>query len=581
MKKLLSIFGAFALLAGTTTSVIACGNSTSRFDNGTIADKLKDLIIAEIANNPKYGKYTFGDLYNNTSTLNNLASELINREIGQYFTDQTQALWAVWAKAKPSSDNGNVYQKLIMSLAIDQFYRDYLSAFASDTFLETKIIDGDYNVVDNAINLPSESTITPAFLPWKIANVQYYTADYTNYDKDKSIKYTPNPVASDNSESYNQIKQQLTDPDKTKINTLKNGMAFEFSDYIIHVEVQKILKNIISQTYLNKTLFNTTFVKSTQHVYTNPYAPLMSSMMTWTGGAPTPSDIHSNFKMVYEYKIQYNQDEIDRINGAITTDTTGDKITLGSGWTPTKFTDLANTLFPSSLKNYNYDGGDPVFNVNHFKGFAAYDNTGSLVNGGKYDPYADPLKQASKAGFLRSSSKYDVYNFNDNATNPKFATFAFVLPIYLPDILNNAEINFGGADKMKKIELVNYNNTTSGNPDSLAWGGSVLGAENGRSVKYLLNYKNNTGGKPLGTWGTYAADGTTTMFTADGNINPNVATDNFQLLQWAQNAYAQASNISQIAKTNLYSIAFDYNPDNIYSNNLYNAIGQYIEKKPN
>ena len=563
LRRFLKILTLSCLLTGTVSSVAAC--NFNRFKKPTLADKLKKLVIAEIAGNPVYGKYTFGDLFNNTSTITTLAQELIDRVIASYFYQQTKQLWGVWAHSGTSFSFPKVFQAWVISLATDQFYRDYLSAFSSNSPMEDKVIDSNYKIIFSYASDNSKNDSPKLTLPWELADVQYYSYN------EKKDEYTALPVLQTNTKSHTEIQAFLDlKGQATTIEEVKARMLNEFYPYIIHIEVPKILKNIIAQAFINKTMFAQRYVSDGgSHVYINRFSSLFSDMMTWA--RDTGTQVHSNFKMVWEYKVRYSPSVIEGINQEIKTD--ANAVFSGQGWSPSSYNTAVSEMFTS--KNYNYDGQDPIFGVNHFVGFAAYDVTGAIVNGTSFDPVSDQLKAAYKPGFLVASQVtpgQPQYDFLDQTTNPQFATFAFVLPINIPDILNGATINFGSSHSVN-IELKNY--ASAGSFEDLSWQG--LGGKDERSVNYL--YKYNTKSGINATWGAFASDGKTPMFNQEGNFSDKINTQTFRLLQWAQYLYAQGSSVQEVAKDLLYSIAFDYNQKNIYSENLYNAIGKYIQKK--
>ena len=114
MKKLLSIFAAFGLTATGATGVVSCSTSFGRFSKPTLSDKLKKMIIAEIAgkDNDVYGKKTFGDIFNSSETTEKLAVRLVNQIISEYFYGSTQQTWNQWAGGTTTSsrtDNAQVF----------------------------------------------------------------------------------------------------------------------------------------------------------------------------------------------------------------------------------------------------------------------------------------------------------------------------------------------------------------------------------------------------------------------------------------------------------------------------------------
>ncbi len=581
MRKLLSALSALTFTFSAASSVAACNDTVKRFTTPTIADKIKNMIIAELAKEgagPDGVEYKFGDLYNNTSTLTTLAERLINQEISNYFYSTGEQNWATWAKAPKINDINmdKVFKNSVMSLAVNKLYKEYLSSFATGTYLE-------YSMMDKNNRLIYDPSSAAKSLPWRLAGVQYY-----QYDSNNNL--VPLPVLNQDSESRKEVKADLTNAGSSAANlaNFKKQLAYEFHDYLLYTEVPAVIDNIIGQTFMRNTMFSEAAIPDSgqlkNHIYISKMNALFSNMMNWTT-TTVGADMTTNFDMVWEYQIKLSDigNDVGSINTAIQAASTGNAATLnGAGWTPTNFKTFVDDHLAKynnvSIKDYNEDGSDPVFGIPHFKGFVAYDVSGNIVNGFSGGDYANQLKTYhQKAGFIVNSQTGSNFNYNFNGSKSQYTTFAYVLPVYVPDILNDATMNFGktgSTTHATNIELKNYNNPVA--PVDLSWNG-VLDGQQGRSVKYL--YDINKGAKAA-TWGTYANDGTTKMFDGDGNFTTGVDTTNYQLLQAAENAYAQSSTIQDLAKTRFYSLAFNYSKDNLYSQNLYNDIGKYIEEKP-
>jgi hypothetical protein len=83
----------------------------------------------------------------------------------------------------------------------------------------------------------------------------------------------------------------------------------------------------------------------------------------------------------------------------------------------------------------------------------------------------------------------------------------------------------------------------------------------------------------MASLGLNTKDGSMEIFDKDGNITKGVDTTKLQLINQAEYLFGQQSTIVEAAKTRLYSIAFDYNPDNIYSQSLYSTLQKYVLKE--
>ena len=584
MKKLLSIFAAFGLTATGATGVVSCSTSFGRFSKPTLSDKLKKMIIAEIAgkDNDVYGKKTFGDIFNSSETTEKLAVRLVNQIISEYFYGSTQQTWNQWAggtTTSSSTDNAQVFKSWILQLATDQLYQDYLSSFAQDTYLEYTSIEQNYSL--------RFDTSQKEGLKWAIPGITYLAENGTPLPPNQLTSYV---------KPRGNIEKLLYNP-QGGIQTLKTELAFTFNRYLFYVEVPKIIDNIIGQAFLNTDMFSN-FVdpQGGNKVYVNQVGALMSNMMNWTQYEPSSNNIKSNFLMVWEFKVAAKDQNIAALNTAIRNaqDPNSEAATLnGDNWSPDRMKYfITNTIERSAsgdnITDFNKNGGDPIFGIPHFKGFVAYDNQGNILNKFDAGAYATQLKAAKQPGFLKDST--GVYNFADSTNT--YDTFAYALPIYVPDLLaslpvtgaaskkyNVASVTFNNNSTInsKQVELKNYNNP-GGTAQDLSWTG--LGGTLGRSVKYIREGMQATP-EPYATFGNTAVgdNKTVAMFTSKGIAQKDVDFTRYNLMQWAQYSFAQGSGIQTLAKDRLYSLAFEYNPKNVYSANLYNDIGKYIEEK--
>ena len=575
MRKLLAslTFGMVTISSGLAVAG-GCSKKNDRFDKPTLADWLRKKVLFAIKNDPDFGGVSFGDVWND-SDLTKLAIRLINQLIEQYFYGSSFKTWAAWTgltQDKFGQDFfANLFRNWIFNIAGDQLYRDYLNAFAQASFLEYDMPTNNENIYFDP--LPSSADHTHQGLEWALAEVPYYRADGT-----------PLPYSEiDNSFKLDrkQIRHRIS---QIGINRLKQELVYSLRDRFNYKTVPAAIDNAITPVFLRLKLLAHYVSKTNQKVFIDRYSGLFFNMMNWSVLDLSNPKIKSNFLMVWQYRVKSQY--VNQIN-AVITDYSKPKskkppLLTGDGWNPTDYQTFVDKQLHQvggkTIDDYNKEGEDPVFGIPHFQGFVAYNSEGKIVNGFKAELYGEALKTAAKAGFLQRNG--GNYAFIDKAGSA-YATFAFVLPIYVPDILSadnlGSSLNFGtddqGVDHEAAIELKNYYDGAA-YPEDLSWQG--LGTSNGRSVKYLRE-RNTT--KPQATWGSYAADGTTQLYGKDGRINPDVDWTNFNLLKWAIYSFGQSKDLAELAKTRFYSIAFNYDRSNLYSQKLYDAIGKYIEEK--
>lgn len=596
MKKLFKLLAALILTSGASATVVACG--FGRFDKATLSDKLKNQIIAAInaTNNQDaqyYGKYTFGDIFSSSSETETLALRLVNQVISSYFYGSNFANWASWAGATLPTDAptafGKMFQNLVTSLAINQLYQDYVTAFAQNKYLDYQMVDSDYNISYS----PPPTPPTPGnTVPWTLPDI-YYVSTY-NQKTGVPRALTTQPGARS---TYADVKKDLFEP-KDGLATLKKQMAETYHDYLYRVEIPKVIDQIIGDVYLQYQFLNLYQNSSTKKVYISQNSQLISQMMNWPTSPGPQKTFSSNFYMIWEYKVPISiASAMETKIGTLQTPAVTNKT-----WNPTFFKNFINPATPSptnpSLQNESIskNGADPIFGIPGFAGFAAYNSSGTVVNGFKpNDLYQKQILGAgttrNKTGFIYNPT-YSRYWFNSGPTD-KYATFAFRLPIFIPDLLSGGEdkgssITFQNSDKTQKYEpitLKDYSNPDVTPPD-LSWTGLGAGAKTRDSVDYLYD----GAAAPSQTSNNFATFGTYTyskqssqpqkpVYESDGAINPALESQRLQLMQEAEYAYGQTSAIETLAKDRFYSLAFNYNKKNIYSSNLYNDIGKYIQEK--
>lgn len=557
-------------------SALSLSGCKKPFNEPTLADDIRKKLLFAIQHNPAFGGRSFGDVWNDVDLMK-LAIRLINRIISEHFYGLSYKTWATWAglnNFQDLPDIKKVFRNWIFNIATDQLYREYLDTFAQGNFLEYKTVSKNENIRFDNDNTPGHQH---QGLTWALPEIPYYdlTGHSINYN-DIDPKFKKNRAG---------IKKILEDP--SQVSNLKRALRYSFSDHLLYGLVPQVIDNIITPTFLKlKALTSYVDGANNTKVFVNRYSSLFATMMNWSVLDLSSPDIKSNFLMVWEYQVK--NEHSNEINQVIKSHSQGRGVLTGAGWTPKDYANFIDKQFhhagQQSITEYNRNGSDPVFGIPHFKGFVAYDNTGKVLNKFTAKMYGEQLKKTARAGFL--SRNGDNYNFLSQA-GATYATYAYALPIYVPDILaahdnkkhkedNGSSLNFGGQHQVN-VELKNYLNGDA-YPEDLSWTG--LGTSNGRSVNYLAELQAQTSGKQaVATLGTYAADGETALYDEEGVTNPNVEWTNFDLLKWAIYSFGQNGDFTKLAKTRFYSIAFNYDRKNLYSQKLFDEIGKYIEEK--
>ncbi len=624
MKKILSLFATLTLATSASSSVVSCNSKKNRFTDPTIADKFKNKIISELNGDQFSYKYKFDDIFKSQkSSLTTLAVRLIDQLTSKQFYTSNEKLFAEWAGVSDSDRSkikfDNQFYNWVKSLTEEQVYTDYINKYTNGyAYLEDDAMSKSYNVLGigttgtstwdatkNYAQLKNvdvkystnEKKVTMSF--WQIPGISYTNAE--NPDTNNHIKLGKDTIYQGNQINIPILedgvrKNIILTSDKFK-ELLTNGSAKGLVDgvsytispglagikkliyrgmaqYATFVTLPKILDKLISETYLQTTLLHRNYngSQANSDIFVTKNSGLLNLMQTWNTST-TSKLLTSNFKMVWEFKTPIlDTNGTTNLENKMNTYIGQKKSEINNqSWTPTKFKDF---LSNSTITNLNNNGNDPIFGINHFKGFAAY-NGGSLLNSlALDDTYKSKIAAVNQTGFVQNGQP-GKYGFED--TNKKYAYFVFVLPIFAQDILNNQSITFDNS-KTKKIVLKDYYSGDSGQGLDLSWAGLNLAGRQG--VKYISDIKNQIGSKYESSLGTFAVNKSgSAIKTYDdkGALNQNIDTTQTSLLRWAEYSFSGASTVSDAAKTRLYSIVFNYNKKNIYAQNLYDQIGKYIK----
>ncbi|AOX44324.1 hypothetical protein S100390_v1c09880 [Spiroplasma sp. NBRC 100390] len=565
MKKLLSILGAITIVTSASTTVVACGKkSFERFTDPAIADEVKRWIIAQIdsENQSSYVKYSFNDIFTKAD-LKTMAVRLLDTNISKFFYASEEATRARYTGvtidvSKPENELAKQIVSFVEQVALDNLYTKYLTGMSNYTPLELTISGQGY-----APDYQSEN--------WYVGGVQSYfwktsgtAPDYTKSRKDQgenNFEIQIKPAGS-----------KYTDFNKMTEDEKKIALKIRFNDYYKHVEVPAVIDKIITATYLHQNEVKRYGSGDKTEIYLNRNGALFNAMQTWDtiGG----SRWNSYVKMVWEFKADTttlnnlfsNGGPLENVE-TLNTDLTNKEDTL-----TTTLKEMFNAKNGDEFKNMVNEGIDPIFGLSGFKGFVGIDKNKNpndiFTTLNNADAYKQKIIDATTPGIIKSGEGTSPSSYQFLDANRRFGSVVLVLPIYTIDLMKNMNINYqNNATNNKELSLTWYG--SGGTPTDLdqAWVAQQGGAK--RSLSWLYNQKGYLGtydetGKPL-----YDKDGTPTKIS---NVKG-------QILKWIEYTFAQQSNLQTAAKTRLYSLAFGYNPENVYSQTLFDAIGSFIVKE--
>lgn len=565
MKKILSILGAMSILSSTGTSLYACAKKDfERFTDPAIADEVKRWIIAQInsENESNVVKYSFNDIFTKAA-LKEMATRLLDTNISKFFYASEEATRARYTGVtidvnQPDSLLIKQFINFVEQVALDNLSTKYSTGISNSTPLETTIAGQGY-----APDYQSEG--------WYVGGTQSYFWKGTG---------KPNYMQSrkEQGESNFEIKSKSAGANYTDFNAMseddkKAALKTRFKDYYTHVEVPAVIDKIITATYLHQNEIKRYGSGDNSSIYLNRNSALFNALQSWDtiSGARWKSYI----KMVWELKL--DKEGLDKLfadKGPLANvEKLNSDLTNNQDILMKILKEMFNAKKDNIFNNMIKDGIDPIFGISGFKGFVGIDKNKNpndiFTTLNNADAYKQKVIDTATPGIIKSGEGTDPSSYQFLDTNKRYGSVVLTLPIYAVDLMKNMNINYKNDNKNnKELSLTWYG--SGGTPTDLdqAWLAQQGGIK--RSLSWLYNKKGYLGtydenGKPL-----YNDNGTPVDITK--NIKG-------QILKWIEYTFAQQQNLQTAAKTRLYSLAFANNPENVYSQTLYDAIGSYIIKE--
>ncbi|ELL44778.1 lipoprotein [Spiroplasma melliferum] len=565
MKKILSILGAMSILSSTGTSLYACAKKDfERFTDPAIADEVKRWIIAQInsENESNVVKYSFNDIFTKAA-LKEMATRLLDTNISKFFYASEEATRARYTGVtidvnQPDSLLIKQFINFVEQVALDNLSTKYSTGISNSTPLETTIAGQGY-----APDYQSEG--------WYVGGTQSYFWKGTG---------KPNYMQSrkEQGESNFEIKSKSAGANYTDFNAMseddkKAALKTRFKDYYTHVEVPAVIDKIITATYLHQNEIKRYGSGDNSSIYLNRNSALFNALQSWDtiSGARWKSYI----KMVWELKL--DKEGLDKLfadKGPLANvEKLNSDLTNNQDILMKILKEMFNAKKDNIFNNMIKDGIDPIFGISGFKGFVGIDKNKNpndiFTTLNNADAYKQKVIDTATPGIIKSGEGTDPSSYQFLDTNKRYGSVVLTLPIYAVDLMKNMNINYKNDNKNnKELSLTWYG--SGGTPTDLdqAWLAQQGGIK--RSLSWLYNKK--------GYLGTYDENGQPLY---NDNGTPVDITKNIkgQILKWIEYTFAQQQNLQTAAKTRLYSLAFANNPENVYSQTLYDAIGSYIIKE--
>ncbi|AGM25537.1 lipoprotein [Spiroplasma chrysopicola] len=554
MKKLLSLLGSITLISATATNVIACNsNKNDRFTKPAINDEIKRWILAQIDsdNESNKVKYSFNDIFTKAE-LKTAAVRLINTVISKFFYGAEESSRARFTSVSlpndsPNSQSAQQLVNFVEQVATDNLYTSYLNSIEKADPLEIQIARDGYSVDYQTSG-------------WYVAGVKSYFwkdgATGLDYTKSRIDLGEENFIL--DSKTLGTTYKDFEDKD---VNVQKQMLRVRFKDYFNHVLVPKVLDNILTATYLHQNQLRTNGQTS---IYLNKNGTLFNAIQSWTG-----STWNTYAKMAWELKLP-----IDKLNALFAS---GGPFENPSQFNATFRTD--STLLQTKVKNAFStadseirEGIDPIFGINNFKGFIGMKKTSGAPTAGDIftthtgiDAYKDKLVDPTAVGLLKSGEGQSTSSYQFIDSNKRYGSVVIVLPIYAIDLMKNTSLNYSEkAETSHNVDLNWYAGNSPIEDLDQEW------LQQQKSIVWLYDQ--------IGYLGTHTENGIA-IYNEDGSlIEDSVEIQKAKLLKWLEYTFATRDDLQTAAKTKLYSNAFANNPDNIYSQSLYDEIGSYIQK---
>lgn len=577
MKKLLSIISSICLISAGTLNTVACDDSNTRISNPSLADKIKKYINFEIHNGDWkgsiYGQYKNENIWNNPEIekkLNSFILGLINKWIGLSFNQKiyNDRAKQININIKDEDKIDKIFNDEVNNIAKSQLYTTYIKDKNNFTYLENKISkasSGSYSP-----DIQSGDWYVPGTYS---AFMKDATAVSEDYDPEKSHwkdDYNPNDPVYDANKvmDYYNLNPKLANFEywnknfgkgKESTEKLQEDLTKRFKTYLKNEITLPIYDKMLSIIYLKMQKYSVD--PNTKNPYINIFSPFFQNWQNWDF---TNKDWSSNIKMVWQYNFpnyfdleDLSKDIKDKLNKEtninkiddVFKEKTGiiqliDEYREGKGEKP-------HTRGDDSL------GSDPIFGKDGYEGIFGYDpnNASPTIitpnsNNDDLKPYLNELAKLKKPGLLRDRGNPLLHNRSNNNSE---TSIIFSIPIYPLDIYGNENdlIKFIPIDDIK--DKKNKISTTY-------YGGGIYNNVDFKNVwNRFSNYKKHS--SDIEALKGYARTKLLNL------IESTIASEK-----------TKTTSIGDQAKTAFYSFVFDYNPDNILTQNLFDQIGKYVQK---
>ncbi len=580
MKKILNILSILTLSSSLSSNVISCNskNDDSRIDSPTLSDEIYKEINATIKNYDVVSGMSNADIWNNgQDDINTLILNILQEAIAKNFYIRTMQKRAT--NINDTTDVNNLatdYDNYVTKLADNDLYQSYTKGIETGDYLENQIYNEGYEPDIQAKNWYVKGADDRYMIDSK-NNVADWDENFDwSEDHKKEVAYSSDVNQSTipkttNLDEWNSIANDVVEA--------KKQLETRFRTYITNYLKPTLYQETLVNSFLQSGSFNVINDGEEIKPTINVNSQLFHTWQSWN-----TNNWYSNMKMVWEVRFTKNTDSI--INDS-NFKTLLKSLTNSNMNNLTNFKtaiDTFNNKTIGSTKNKDYysfeNGGDnqlgtdSIFGTPGYEGLYGITSTDDPTTAGTIftqDTASNTDITSYKTELTTNSYTYKpgIIRDNDNiipeiGTSPYFIdsngdiVIAFVLPIYLMDLIQNTDtthgISYTPFDSIKDDKINNPVSSLSQTKNDLKkiWNNILNNTKNSSDINNLK-----------------IKDGVNETQELFNLVESTIATNGIS-------SSGADTGVALQADQSLYTWAFNGNSDYIYSSDLYDKIGKYI-----
>ncbi|PPE05436.1 lipoprotein [Williamsoniiplasma lucivorax] len=486
MKKILAILSTIGLISTTSLTVVACTGNTQvkRFDTPTLEEKLRDLIMWELAKDKNFA-ITNGKEFNSIDfkdAVLKMVQETTSKLANNYFNEQNSR--DLKAQPKSKEESFAETKDRLSKISQNEFYIQYTTRLLdknNPVSLDSEIASSESSLfLLNPQNLlETEKEIDPYHYFIYIQSRPGEDWKRWNYNGENQNTTEYIPTIQDLEEGRFVIRNKGTDEKITnasldKLHRIyidadgqrqgpddgiyskdegksvfemngKTALEYRFQEYFNATIKSKAFQNLLTSTFLSsdtfirrfgapKTLDNkvTTIEKD---LYYKSSSNLLKYLQSWN----KDEGYKSNLKMIWT--ATYNeQEDLNNVRKTLRKDNIiddGTGVLINSNRQTLKA--LYNGVISKDEKNVTNIGTDPFFGLKGFNGFVENDGDSIKSVDGNFQ-----VDDSTKAVIAKTNAPAILTNSGQGFTSKQIGKYdiVIVLPIYAIDLLSDKDSAF-------------------------------------------------------------------------------------------------------------------------------------------